>query len=290
MVYPCIYTFTPYHRRLKRNGLYANGKKCLFHSDSVDYLGHLIGPEGLRMDPDKVKVIQDWPEPQKVKDIQSFLGFTNFYRRYIDNYLDIVIPLTWLTRKNVPWDFNNRCRLAFLTLKQAFLSAPVLAHWRPDCPIVVETDASNYALAVILSIQEPNGELHPITFLSRTFTPAELNYDVHDKELLAIFEAFKAWCHYLEGSTFPVDVITDHKNLEYFSTTKLLSRWQARWSEYLCAFNLVIRFQPGCLGTKPDALTCCPNLYLKGGGKHYGNVNPHNCRPVFSSKKLSASL
>ena len=116
-------------QRLKRNGLYANGKKCLFHSDSVDYLGHLVGPEGLRMDPDKVKVIQDWPEPQKVKDIQYFLGFANFYRRYIDNYSDIVIPLTWLTRKNVPWDFNDRCHLAFLTLKQAFLSAPVLAHW-----------------------------------------------------------------------------------------------------------------------------------------------------------------
>ena len=154
----------------------------------------------------------------------------------------------------------------------------------------METDASNYALAAILSIQEPNGELHPITFLSWTFTPAELNYDVHDKELLAIYEAFKSWHHYLEGSTFPIDMITDHKNLEYFSTTKLLSRQQAHWSEYLFAFNLVIRFRPGRLRTKPDALTRRPDLYLKGGGKHYGNVNPHNCRPVFSSEQLSASL
>ena len=100
-----------------KNGLYANGKKCLFHSDSVDYLRHLIGPNGLKMDPDKVKVIQDWPEPQKVKDVQSFLGFANFYRCYIYNYSDIVVLLTWLTQKNVPWDFNDSCWLAFLTLK-----------------------------------------------------------------------------------------------------------------------------------------------------------------------------
>ena len=90
--------------------------------------------------------------------------------------------------------------------------------------LVVETDASDYALAAIFSLQESNGELHPVTFLSQTFTSAELNYDVHDKELLAIYEAFKAWHHYLEGSTFPIDVVTDHKNLEYFSTTKMLSQ------------------------------------------------------------------
>ena len=89
-------------RQLWKNGLYANGKKCLFHSNSVDYLGHFIDPDGLKMDPNMVKVIQDWPEPQKVKDVQSFLGFANFYRCYIYNYSDIVILLTWLTRKMFP--------------------------------------------------------------------------------------------------------------------------------------------------------------------------------------------
>ena len=169
---------------LQKNGLYAHGKKCFFHSDSVDYLRHFISPDGLKMDPDKVKVIQNWPEPQKVKDIQSFLGFANFYRCYVYNHSDIVVPLTWLTQKNVPWDFNDSCQLAFLTLKQAFILALVLTHWRPDCLIVVETDASDYTLAAILSLQEPNGELHPVTFLSQTFTLAELNYNVHDKGFL----------------------------------------------------------------------------------------------------------
>jgi Reverse transcriptase (RNA-dependent DNA polymerase) len=94
-------------KQLRKHGLYANGKKCDFHSESVDYLGHMIGPNGLQIDPAKVKVIQDWPEPRKVKDIQSFLGFANFYRQYIHNYSDIVVPLTRLTRKNIPWNFNE---------------------------------------------------------------------------------------------------------------------------------------------------------------------------------------
>jgi hypothetical protein len=277
-------------KQLRKHRLYANGKKCDFHSKSVDYLGHMIGPDGLQMDPTKVKVIQDWPEPRKVKDIQSFLGFANFYRRYIYNYSDIVVPLTHLTRKNIPWNFDESCKLAFLTLKQASISALVLTHYKPSCLLVIETDASDYALAAILSQVKSNGEIHSVTYLSRTFSDTELNYDTHDKELMAIYEAFKTWRHYLEGTKIPIDVITDHKNLEYFCTTRILSRRQARWSTFLSGFNMVIRFRPGRLGTKPDALTRRSDLYPKGEGKPYGTVNPQNCHPVFSSTQLSASL
>src|SRR3979490_2348258 len=110
-------------------------------------------------------------------------------------------------------------------------------------------------LAAILStISLIDNDIHPVAFHSRTFTPPELNYDIHDKELLAIFEAFKSWCHYLERSSEAIDIVTDHKNLKYFSTTKLLTRHQVRWSEYLSQFNLVIHFRPSRLGAKPDAL------------------------------------
>ena len=121
-------------------------------------------------------------------------------------------------------------------------TAPILTHYQPGTPITVETNASDYVIAGILSITCSDGEIWPVAFYSRTLTMPELNYDTHDKELLAIFEAFKTWRHYLEGSASPVDVVTDHKNLEYFSTSKVLTRWQARWSEYLCQFNLIIRF------------------------------------------------
>jgi len=128
-------------------------------------------------------------------------------------------------------------------------------HWIPDVQLVMETNDSDYVLAAILSIMTKDNKIHPIAFYSQTFSTLELNYDVYDKELLVIFEAFKMWQHYLEGSASPISIVTDHKNLEYFSTTKVLTCRQARWSEYLSQFNLVIRFHPGCLGTKPDTLT-----------------------------------
>ncbi len=251
--------------RLRANGLYYKGSKCEFHRDSVEYLGYILSPEGLRMSEDKVKAILDWPVPRKVKDIQSFLGFANFYRCFIHEYSDIVIPLTHLTCKGTPWKFDDKCMAAFNELKQAFTHAPILTHWVPGRQLVVETDASDYAIAAILSIYLEDGEIHPIVFLSRSLHNAELNYDTHDKELLAIFEAFKYWHHYLEGSADSIDVVTDHKNLEYFSTTKILTRQQVRWSEYLSQFNLVIRFQPGKLGGKPDTLTRRWDVYPKEG-------------------------
>jgi len=277
-------------KRLRKAGLYAKAEKCEFHSDSVEYLGYIISPSGLTMSDTKVKTIQEWPEPKKVKDIQSFLGFANFYRRFIFNYSDIVIPLTRLTRKDTPWNFDENCRKAFNTLKQAFTSAPILTHWVPDTQLVVETNASDYALTAILSIMTKDNEIHPVAFHSRTFSAPELNYDIHDKELLAIFEAFKMWRHYLEGSASPIDVVMDHKNLEYFSTTKVLMCQQARWSEYLSQFNLVICFHPRRLGTKPDALTRRWDIYPKRGDNGYALVNPHNFRPVFTHEQIAASL
>ena len=177
--------------RLWKHNLFAKGEKCVFHTDSIEYLSHIIGLGGLRMDLGKVKIIQDWPKPKKVKDIQSFLGFANFYRCYIHNYSDIVVPLTHLTWKDTLWDFSDKCCLSFSLLKNAFTMALALTHWRPDLPIIVETDASDYALVAILSIQEANGDIHPIAFHSMTFSAMKLNYDVHNKELLAIFDAFK---------------------------------------------------------------------------------------------------
>ena len=154
----------------------------------------------------------------------------------------------------------------------------------------METDASDYAVAGILSITCSDGEIRPVAFYSWTLTAPELNYDTHDKELLAIFEAFRNWRHYLEGSASPIDVVTDHKNLEYFSTSKVLSRRQAWWSEFLSQFNLVIRFCPGKLGAKPDTLTRCWDVYPKEGDSGYARVNPQNLRSVFTQEQLSNSL
>ena len=154
----------------------------------------------------------------------------------------------------------------------------------------METDASNYALATIFSIVNKDNEAHPVAFHSCTFTAVELNYDTHDKELLAIFEAFKIWQHYLEGSAYSINIVIDYKNLEYFSTNKVLTQRQAWWSKYLSQFNLVIRFYLGHLGTKPDALTRWWDIYPKEGNTSYTTVNPHNFKPIFTQEQLVASI
>src|SRR3984893_14230009 len=192
--------------------------------------------------------------------------------------------------KSITWNFSAKCLKAFETLKEAFTTAPALATFVLDALIIVETDASDYTIAAILSIEFPAGEIHPVAFHSRTLHAAELNYDTHDKELLAIFEAFTVWRHYLEGSAIPVQVFTDHKNLEYFGTTWTLTRRQARWSEFLSTFNLVIRFYPGKLGTKPDTLTRRWDIYPKEGESGYATMNLHNFRPIFMVEKLTESL
>src|SRR5882724_8348516 len=172
-------------RRLHTNRLFAHADKCEFHITSCNYLRYMLSPEGLTMALYKVQIIQYWPIPQKVKDIQSFLGFANFYHCFIYGYSEITVLLTYLTQKGTPWHFSNECHSAFEALKKAFTTALVLTHWIPDTQITVETDTSDYALAAVLSIMTPNGKFHPIAFHSQTFSAPELNYDVHHKELLA---------------------------------------------------------------------------------------------------------
>ncbi len=227
---------------LRTAGLYANLKKCKFHMDTVEYLRFILSPKGLQMDPTKVSTIQDWPKPQKVQDVQAFLSFANFYQRFIHDYSETTLPLNHLCKKSTTWHFGAEEAKAFWDLKKAFRSTPVLAHWALDLPMMVETDTSNCVIAGILSVTTEDGEIRPVAFYSCMLQSTEWNYDMHNKELLVIHEAFKSWHHYLEGLAKTIDTVMDHKNLEYFTTTKKLTRQQARWSEFLLQFNLSICF------------------------------------------------
>ena len=206
----------------------------------------------------------------------SFLRFANFYHCFIYGYSEITVPLTRLTQKDVPCVFSANCQKSFEKLKKAFITALVLMHWIPDTPIMLETDASDYTLAAILSIRTPDGNYYPVAFHSPTFKDTETNYNIHDKELMAIYDAFKCWHHYLEGASTPIDVVIDHRNLQYFSTMKVLSHRQARCSEYLSQFNMVICFCTRKLSTKPDALTCHWDVDPKEGSSDYASINPQN--------------
>ena len=151
-------------RRLCKHSLYAKPEKCEFHMDTTEYLGYCLSPAGLTMAQNKVDIIRDWPKPRKVKDIQSFLSFANFYRHLIYNYSDIVVPLTRLMQKDAPWNFFMDCRCLFNSLTEAFTSAPILTHYQPNVPIIVETNASDYTIMGILSNICPNGEIRPVAF------------------------------------------------------------------------------------------------------------------------------
>src|SRR5260221_9712316 len=205
-------------------GLYANPKKCKFHTDTVEYLGFILSPKGLQMDPTKVSAILDWPKPWKVRDIQAFLSFTNFYQRFIHNYLEITLPLNHLCKKSTTCHFGVEEAKAFQNLKKAFRSTPGLAHCAPDLPMTVKMDVSNCTIAGILSVTTKDGKIRPVAFYSHTLQSTEQNYDMHNKELLVIFEVFKSWQHFLEGSAAAIYTVTDHKNLEDFTSTKKLTR------------------------------------------------------------------
>jgi RNase H-like domain found in reverse transcriptase len=237
----------------------------------------------------QTRAVLNWPTPTSIKHIQSFLGFANFYRRFIKDYSRITVPLTTLLKKDPPFVWNDDAQRAFDGLKTAFTTAPILAHFHPDRPTLLETDASDYAIAGILSQYDDHHMLHPIAFRSRTLTPAERNYEIHDKELLAIRDCFAAWRQCLEGASHQVTVYTDHKGLEYFATTKMLTRRQARWSEFLSTFDFVVIYRPGRLGAKADALTRRDDVYPPGGNDTYADANPQNHRALFKPRQLLES-
>ncbi|KAK3545818.1 hypothetical protein QTP70_015178 [Hemibagrus guttatus] len=205
------------HPWLEQHSHSPQAEKCSFHQPSVQFLGYNIDSSGIRMDEGKVAAIRNWSTPTIVKELQRFLGFANFYRRFIRNYNAIANPLTsllWNKPKSLPWTLS--AEEVFNTLKEAFTTAPLLVHPDPDRPFIVEVDASMTKVGVVLSQQQGNpSHLHPCAFFSRKLNPVESNYDIGNRELLAVKLALEEWRHWLEGARHPFLVLTDHKNLEY---------------------------------------------------------------------------
>ncbi len=208
------------------------------------------------MDKGKVEAITSWPLPSSIKELQRFLGFSNFYRRFISNYSTITSPLTDLLKgktKSLAW--NPNATEAFNKLKHAFTSAPLLVHPSPKLPFVVEVDASTTGVGAVLSQQQGTPpKLHPCAFFSRKLSPAERNYDIGNRELLAIKLALEDWRHWLEGAAHPFLVLTDHKNIQYLRKVKRLNPRQARWALFFTRFQFKISYHPGPRNVKADAL------------------------------------
>jgi hypothetical protein len=245
-------------QRLEEAGLRADIDKSEFFVKRTKYLGFILEVgEGIRMDPKKVQAIQEWAAPKSVKGVRGFIGFANFYRQFIPFFSELVAPLQALTTKDAtsnPFYLTEEAGKAFNNLKRAFLSDQVLAQWDFDLETVVETDSSGWCSGATLSQVSKEGILRPVAFFSKKLSPAECNYEIYDKELLAIIRALEEWGGQLRGVK-RFKIITDHKNLEYFMTTRSLSERQVRWSHFLSQFTFTIAYRPGKLGGLPDALT-----------------------------------
>ncbi|KAI3356920.1 hypothetical protein L3Q82_003348 [Scortum barcoo] len=210
-------------QRLLENQLFVKAEKCEFHVSKVSFLGFIIAPGQLHPDPSKIKAVENWPTPSTRKKLQQFLGFANFYRRFIRNYSKVAAPLTCLTSTTKPFLWTPEAERAFTLLKSLFTSAPILSHPDPSLQFIVEVDASETGIGAVLSQRCPvDQKVHPCAFFSRLnrLTPAERNYDVGNRELLAVVLALQEWRHWLEGAEQPFLVWTDHKNLAYLRSCK----------------------------------------------------------------------
>jgi hypothetical protein len=179
------------------------------------------------MDPIKLAGIRDWPSPTTVKQTRSFLGFGNYYRRFISGFAEIARPLHELTKKDKIWNWTNECQTAFETLKECFSTAPVLTMPDTTKPFILETDASKWAIGATLLQKQDDGQLHPCGYLSHALTQTERNWQIYDRELYAIIYALDEWKYLLLGGEHTLTIHCDHKNLTYYRMPQHLTARQA---------------------------------------------------------------
>ena len=204
--------------------MFLKPSKCEFHKQEVEFLGFVIGINGVQMDPTKVEAVTAWPTPRSPHDVRMFLGLANFYRRFIKDFSQLAAPLTRLLKKEHmarKFNWSREAKAAFEQLKTAFTTAPILMHFDPEQPTILEADASTHALGAVISQLDPEGKMHPIAFHSRKFSPAELNYNIYDKEMLAIVDSLEHYRHLFEGLGQQITIYSDHYNLLWFTETKV---------------------------------------------------------------------
>lgn len=241
-------------QKLRAAGLQADIKKCEFHTRQTKFLGFIVGTDGIRVDPQKIEAVSDWTRPKTVREVQAFLGFCNFYRRFVEKFGHIARPLQKLTLKDKAFVWTAECEEAFEELKSRMTSTPLLIHYDPAKETRVETDASDGVVAGVLS-QKVDNDWRPVGYFSKTMQGAEHNYPIHDKELLAIVRAVEEWYPLLLGLEGCFEVLTDHHALQYFMTKRLLNARQAGWAELLAPLNFRILYRPGKLNAAADALS-----------------------------------
>lgn len=190
-------------QRLWDHDLFCKAEKCEFHVSTISFLGSIIERGAIQMDPAKISAVRDWSRPEDGKQLKRFLGFSNFYRRFIRDYSRVAAPLTALTSSKRRFVWDAAAETAFPSLKERFTTAPILVLPDSGRPFVVEVDASDLRVGAVLSQRAADNKLHPCTFFSRRLSSTERNYDVGNRELLAVKLALEEWRHWLKGTSEP---------------------------------------------------------------------------------------
>jgi len=219
----------------------------------------------------------EWSILKNIKELQNFLGLGNYYRKFIKNFAEIIELLRKLLKKNADYLWNEVANNSFNKLKNAFLNNEVLIFLDPEKEFIVETDSSDFAVGCILSQVSPKDNLlHPVAFYTHSMNKVEVNYITYDKELLAIITASDLWRHHLEGAKYPVQILTDHRNLLYMKKPQHLNQKQIRWRLFLSKFDFRIAYRPGVSCGKQDFLSRRPDYkksnYLEGSSVINGDV------------------
>ena len=222
--------------------MFCNAIKCEFALDSIRFLGHFVDGTHLWPDPEKISVVRNWSAPTSVTGIRQFLGFTNYFRRFIEGYSFIARPLEELTGKNMRFCWNEECQSAFEALKEALISAPVLRLPDVGKPFRLVTDASDTALAGVLLQKDEADDWHPVAYTSRRLRVEERNYHANERETLAVIHALRVWKIYLFK---PFELVTDNRAVTYLLSKKQLSGREARWLDLLAEFDMTISHKPG---------------------------------------------
>jgi hypothetical protein len=240
-------------KRLQEHQLFAKASKCSFFVDTIEYLGFIVGPDGVKPNPDLISALERFPRPHTLKELQSFLGLANYYRKFVDSFSKIAAPLTNAmqnTSNSRPVIWNPGMEEAFEHLKVALATAPCLHLPDPEGEFEVTTDASENASAVGAVLTQ-NG--HPVAFESRKLDKHQVNYPVHDKEMYAIMYALEKWRPFLLGNHFKV--FTDHRSLVHFKSQPNLNQRQLRWMEKAADYDCEILYKPGKENVVADALS-----------------------------------
>jgi hypothetical protein len=264
--------------RLRLHTLKLQPEKCTFLSKEVLYLGHVINESGVSPDPNKIQCIKNYPRPKNAKDIKSFLGLLNYYRRFVDNFAKIAKPLTFLLKKDTKFNWTDKCEDTFVELKKCLINPPLLKYpdWKKG-NFNLMTDASQFAIGAVLEQDD-----HPIAYASRTLNTAEINYSVIQKELLAIVWAVKYFRPYLYGQKFTIT--TDHRPLTYLFGIKDASSQLMHWRLQLSEYDYDIIYRKGSEHSNADCLSRIHMIQDITNNCTFDKFLTAETTPIFNSK------